>query len=87
MPCVGRTKVDGLLLLVDEESVICHISVVETSGPAFVIDNNHFMKDHIKIAKNLKYFLNKIRHLNCQGRNNIKKIKQLCSLQVYQKKV
>lgn len=85
MPSVGRTKVDGLLSLVDEERVVCPVSAIEISGLPFVVDNSHFMKDHIKIAKNLKYLLNKICYLNCQDRNNIAR-NRLDVMQAYQKK-
>jgi hypothetical protein len=45
---VGKTKMDGLLSVLDEEDVITTLSVVEVSGPWLVTNNNHFMKDKKK---------------------------------------
>lgn len=45
---VGKTKVDGLLSVLDEEGVITALSIVEVSGPWSVTNNNHFMKDKKK---------------------------------------
>lgn len=81
---VGKTKVDGLLSILDEEGVITVLSVVEVSGPWSVINNNHFMKDKKKIAKNLKLIMNQIYNMNIAGGSNIKKVK-LYGLQIYAK--
>ncbi|KAI7887604.1 uncharacterized protein EV154DRAFT_567308 [Mucor mucedo] len=81
---VGKTKVDGLLSIVDDEGLIAMFSAVEVSGPWYLVDNNHFMKDKKKLAKNLKLMLNAIYKLNISGGSNITKIK-MYGIQLYQK--
>ncbi|KAI7902785.1 uncharacterized protein BX663DRAFT_510479 [Cokeromyces recurvatus] len=81
---VGKTKVDGLLSVLNEEGVVALLSIVEVSGPWSVTSNNHYMKDKKKIAKNLKLIINQIYNMNTRGGSNIKKVK-LYGLQLYKK--
>ncbi|KAI8092129.1 uncharacterized protein B0P05DRAFT_216927 [Gilbertella persicaria] len=81
---VGKTKVDGLLSILDEEGVITTLSVIEVSGPWSVTNKTHFLKDKKKIAKNLKLIMNQIYYMNTTGGSRIKKVK-LYGLQLYKK--
>jgi hypothetical protein len=81
---VGRTRVDGLLSILDEEGILTMFSVVELSGPWYTTNNNHFLKDKNKIAKNLKLILNYIYKMNKNAGSKIKHVK-VYGLQAYKK--
>lgn len=82
---VGKTKVDGLLSVLDDEGSIAMFTAVEVSCPWYVVDNNHFTKDKKKLAKNLKLIINGIYKLNIFTGSNITKVKLYGIQLLYQK--